>query len=145
MYSNGCECVDEGRGKACTNPTGVAPVGLGASINIGGNLPLMGMENWFQVTFNGNSSDKNYHPKVFFNSNPGNAFQLDVVSSCNPGAYLTCDDGHAQGVQTWEVSYTGGDPNSDFKPIPSVGTILIRVYYRGGPQRCEGFGLTISS
>src|SRR5262249_46987363 len=60
-YSDGCECQDQGGGNACGTATGLGSLALGASVLRSGNLPAAGAEDWYIVTFTGNTSTA-YHP-----------------------------------------------------------------------------------
>lgn len=159
QYQNGCECKDLGVARTCQTATPLGSMTIGGSLSPTGNLPVVGEENWFSVTFTGNTQP-GYHPKVALSSNPNGAFVLDVVADCN-GAQLGCqmESGKtANGVQTWEVQTTGGDftppagqsaPVQTFSATPAVGSggkVFIRVYHAStGTPTCSAYTLTVSN
>jgi hypothetical protein len=152
-FPDGCECADLGNGKTCASPTNVGTIALGASLAKSGNLPVVGMENWFQITFAGQGGTT-YHPKVALTTNPGNAFVFDVASNCSGGTQACgTETGVANFRTTWEVT-SGGDPagvginSTPYTPTPAVGTngtVWVRVYRAAGNPACDTFILTISN
>ncbi len=148
-YADGCECLDSGFGGSCGSATGVGTIALGASTTRSGNLPTLGQENWFQVTF-ANQSGLTYHPKVQLTTNPGNEFIFDVRSNCGGGT-LACavESGVADGRTLWEVATNAGDTTGlTFAPTPPVGTagsVWIRVRRVSSSATCNGYVLTISN
>jgi hypothetical protein len=161
-YQNGCECHDLGQARMCASPTSLGTLPVGGMFSATGNLPQMGAENWFSVTFQG-EGDKNYHPQIVLGGT-GSEFKMDVLSGCpsQGGAGLACGEGNgavSTGTLAWEVQYTGGDPpgstghadkegKPNWMPIGAVGnggTVLIRVFRVGGAVTCDAFTLTISN
>jgi hypothetical protein len=165
-YSDGCECHDLGRSRACGTATALGTMPLGGSASPSGNLPVGGAENWFSVTFQG-EGNKSYHPKIVLSGN-GSEFKMDVLSGCpGQGGAMACGEAGTTSASTltWEVSNSGGDANgvgcgdtsrtcnscncsSPWAPVPAVGnggTVFIRVFRSGGAVTCDTFTLTISN
>jgi hypothetical protein len=147
QLSNGCECCDDGLGKACNTATGAALSMLGGTINQTGQLPGAGESDWLQVTFTNDAGNKNFHPHIYFVTNPNNEFAFDLVTSCG-GQPLPCGDGGScTGKTEWEVFYgpqaTGnpGDPN--WSPIGNIGTVYLRVHRVTGSPTCDTYQLVI--
>jgi hypothetical protein len=144
-YSNGCECQDTGGSTSCTTPSSLGTLAVTGSTQVSGTLPAAGQEDWFTVTFTGNTMG-GYHPHVFLSSNPGGIFKIDIYQNCTPSA-LGCgiEGGSSVNLTDWEVFYNvfnGGSPG--FQPIPPVGaggTIFIRVRRTTGGLSCVGYTL----
>jgi hypothetical protein len=149
VYSDGCECQGVANGTACATATTVPPLNIGGMTTATGNLPGMMDENWFQISFSGNTNTA-YHPHVTLTTNPNSEFKFDVSSDCNKTALICAVEanGPSTGLTEWEVKYTAGDGGPTFKPIPAVGnngTILVRVFRPTGMPTCDNFVLTISN
>src|SRR5205807_2781854 len=83
-YPDGCECLADGNGTQCNTPTILGSLVVGGSATASGNVVPAGDNDWFQITFTGNTNFA-YHPKVALTTNPGNQFQFDVYSNCAGG------------------------------------------------------------
>jgi hypothetical protein len=164
-YSDGCECADDGFGKSCGAATGLGNIGIGGSTSKSGVLPLAGEENWFQVTFNGSTSNNSYHPHITISSTGGDDVRFDVFngSSCSAGT-LSCpgEGGSAATNRTnWEVlAQPGGSAGapgcgnttncntcnctSAFTALPFVGTVYIRVHRVGGSPTCNSYTVSVT-
>ncbi len=106
---------------------------------------------YYTVTFTGNDTDVvNYHPKITL-TDPLGEFVMDITTDCTT-LIATCntggDTGTSDGVTTWEMKYTAGDPNSkapdgttsNFDPIPlpgTGGTVYIKVYRKVALTKCS--------
>lgn len=148
-YTDGCECADSGNAGSCGGATALGTVALGATITKPGNLPLVGQENWFQVTF-ANQSATTYHPMIALSTNPGGAYRFDVRNGCG-GAALACvvESTQSLSLTSWEELTNGGDPTGiTFAPTPPVGSggsVWVRVFRASGGATCDTFVLTISN
>ena len=165
-YSDGCECLDSPTAKTCGAATALGTLGIGASLNRTGVLPLAGGENWFVVTFTGNGSTS-YHPRIQISASGGDALRFDVLTSCAGGG-LPCsvEGGSSTNRTIWEVQYANGSPSgigcgsattpcnstcvctSPFQPIPPVGnngTVFIRVFRASGAVTCNAYTLTVAN
>ncbi|WP_156338033.1 hypothetical protein [Chondromyces crocatus] len=145
VCTNGCECLSSNVSSSCNLPASLGTIALGGQTATTANLVPTGKENWYTVTFTGNTNTT-YHPHVRFTANPGNAFRFDIRSNCAGGA-LPCgvEGGQSNGLTEWEVFRTAGT----YQPVPAVGTngtVLIRVYrVAGAPVNCNNFTLAISN
>jgi hypothetical protein len=144
---NGCECLASTFSSQCQFPTSLGSLVLGGMITHSSNLVPAGKENWYVVTFSGNTSTS-YHPHIFFSSNPGNAFQFDIYTNCS-GASPSCGDegGLALGKTDWETFKPAANGyNTVIPPVGNNGTVLIRVFRKAGsPVTCGSFTLTIGN
>jgi hypothetical protein len=144
---NGCECQSSGVSSTCSLPASIGTINLGQTTTQTANVVPAGKENWYTVTFTGNTSTA-YHPRIRFTSNPGNYFRLDIYSNCS-GASPTCgvEGGVATGKTDWEVFKPGANGyNNPIPPVGNNGTVLIRVYRAAGaPVTCDSYTLTISN
>jgi hypothetical protein len=152
-YMNGCECMVAAPPNTCGGSNNVGAIAVGGTKTETGNLPTSGTEIWYTVTFQGWPT---YHPKVSLTTNPGNAYEFDIYSTCGT-TVLTCGGtGEGTSIQktSWEEGPTGGDTGgqgintSGYTPTPIVGSnglINIRVYLvPGQPTTCMPFTLTIT-
>jgi hypothetical protein len=170
VWSNGCECADDGFGKSCGSATGFNQVVQGQSFSKLGVLPLAGGENWFSVTFNG-STDPSYHPQISIAATGGDDIRFDVQSgsSCSAGALNCAVEGNAAATNrtNWEIVWSNGDPNATFgvgcgdtsrvcnscnctasgyNGMPQAGyfgTVFIRVHRVTGAPTCHSYTLTV--
>ncbi len=139
----GCECTSTGTSGSCLAPTALGTLNIGQVITYTGNLVPVGTEAWLVVTFTG-ASNPAYHPRVRLTTNPGNAFQLDVLNNCAGGANLCgTEGGNSIGRTDWEVFSDVGYP---VPPVGSSGTVYVHVYRRTGqPVTCSSYTLTVSN
>jgi hypothetical protein len=147
VYADGCECCDDANGKACGNAQGLGTLAVNASASVTatGKLPNNAEADWFAVTFTGNTS-LTYHPKITISGDTGVVFE--VLAGCSATGPMSCTDGTAGGVTTWEEFYSAGDPNSAFIPISPVGnsgTVYIKVYRANGTATCNQFTITVTN
>jgi hypothetical protein len=163
-FNDGCECADQNKARQCAGATSLGTVPIGGMFTAQGNLPGAGVENWFSVNFQSNTSTS-YHPKVTLSTNPSSAFKFDVLTSCALSSTEQCGETASQkstGDTTWEMSYTGGDPTGGggvcpsntgncstpfvaIAPVGPGGTVSIRVYRTGPTVSCDTYTLTISN
>jgi hypothetical protein len=146
QYADGCECADDAFGKVCANATNMGTIGIGATTSETGVVPVASEQDWFHVTFTGNTSTS-YHPKIVLTGDPD--LRMNIYSNCS-GTELTCADGSGAGVTTWEVSYTGTalatDP--DYIAVPPVGAggeVWVEVYRSTGSPTCTSFTISVSN
>ena len=140
-YANGCECADAGFGKTCGTSTLLNTLGIGGTITRNGNLPAVGAENWFTVTF-AYTTATSYHPHIVLTSPSGTTMKMDIGKTCTAAA---CGLTGGTGVTDWEVFGGGAATGLTYAPTPSVGTMIIRVYQTAGARVCANYALTITN
>jgi hypothetical protein len=148
--ANGCECLPDTISKTCTLPSALATLAPGQSTMASGTIPQVGVSDWFQVTFTGNTNTA-FHPFIRFTANPNTLMRFDIATNCGGGLLPCGTEGSGSSALTaWEMSYTGVDAtHPNFNPIPlpgSSGAVWIRVYRSavataGG---CGTYTLTVS-
>jgi hypothetical protein len=147
VCGTGCECLSSGVSSSCSLPASIGTISVGNTTTQTANLVPAGKENWYTVTFTGNTSTL-YHPRVRFTSNPGNYFRFDIYSNCS-GASPACgvEGGVATSKTDWEVFKNPANGyNNPIPPVGNGGTILIKVYRAAGaPITCDSYTLTISN
>jgi hypothetical protein len=137
-----------------------------------GVLPLAGEENWFQVTFNG-ATNTSYHPHITVSAAGGDDVRVDVFngSSCS-AATLSCPgEGNSAATNrtNWEMFWSNGDPSATagigcgasggpnknicnscsctatgYNPMPTAGTVYIRVHRVTGSPTCNSYTLSVT-
>jgi hypothetical protein len=144
-YADGCECQDDVYGKTCATVSDEASVDLGQSVNITGDLPIAGEENWFEFTFPDYTAPT-FHAKITLSTNPGNEFLFNVYDPTCASTAMACGDGgNSIARTTWEISET--DTNSPIVTFPTVGSagvVFVEVYRASGAPTCDSYTLTIS-
>jgi hypothetical protein len=156
--ADGCECVDSATQSACGNAESLAPAALSpgqsAAPFSSTMMPVSVTEAYFTVTFSGNGSTA-FHPYINLTSTNGE-FVMDVTADCNNTILSSCGDSTTggDGVTTWEMQYTAGDPTSypvteshfDAIPLPgNNGQVWIRVYRANGvTPTCNPYTITVS-
>jgi hypothetical protein len=145
-YTNGCECADNGAGNACGSASALGTLAPGAQTSVNGTLPPQGQEDWYLVTFTVNS---NGHPHIFFNSNPGNLFRLEIVNGSCGGGDSGCgnEGGVAGSVTDWEMANTQcAVPPCTIPVVPgSGGTVIVKVTRTTAGLSCVGYGITFAN
>jgi hypothetical protein len=156
-----CECAVSTISSTCPGGAfslGTLPVGAAAVSNTSNLYPGTVNAAYYTVTFSGNTDvgsglpnfTAGYHPKIVLTDISGEGFVMEVTSDCSTpiSACNTAGDAaSANGVTTWEVQYTAGDPNSkspggvnQFVAVPAVGssgTVYVKVYRKGAVSNCS--------
>ncbi|MGZ3424044.1 MAG: MopE-related protein [Polyangiales bacterium] len=172
IFSNGCECADSTLAHSClsvSSTTGdMGTVAVGSTKSSTNNNPILGRDDWYKVVFLNTRTDLLSHPKITFTTNPGSAFELEIVyGTCGAGTPVcTGSEGSATAKQTWEASYTGslagvptdpawipiltpltaGGPTAYTPVTATYSTVLVRVSYRAGAvATCSPYTLQFSN
>ncbi|EYF06307.1 Hypothetical protein CAP_2185 [Chondromyces apiculatus DSM 436] len=147
ICTTGCECLSSNVSATCSLPASLGTVNVGGQTTTSSNLVPAGKENWYVINFTGNTN-ANYHPRVRFTSNPGNAFRFDVRTNC-AGGTMACgvEGGVSNGLTDWETYHPAANGfNQPVPPAGNNGQVLIRVYrVAGAPVNCTDFTLAISN
>jgi hypothetical protein len=148
-WSDGCECADSPWGKNCNARSSQGPFDIGQGTSLSGNLPQSGEENWFAITFTGDTCSTSYHPHITLQSSDNIYFDVRTSGACNPPA-LSCqlEGGSASVLRQWEVQSTF-DGNtfglSCTQAVGGSGTVFVRVFRYSGPVSCNSYTLNITN
>jgi hypothetical protein len=139
VWSNGCECFDDGGGSDCGHAVGFGNIHIGGSGSKNGTLPRSNQQDWFIVTFP-DGGNQSYHPKITLTSSDGNIV-MDVFNGC--GGLSGCPNSNGAGVKTWE-SFVANAASLNIPTVGSGGTIAIKVYRVGGGTSCAVYTLSVN-
>jgi hypothetical protein len=143
VWSNGCECFDDGGGADCGHAVGFGDIHIGGGGNSRtGTLPRSFQQDWFLVNFP-DAGNQSYHPSISLSSTDGNIV-MDVFNGCG-GAYSGCPEqgSGATAIKGWE-SYVANNASLSIPLVGSGGTMAIRVYRLGGGVSCTQYTLSVS-
>ena len=144
IYSNGCECADDGYSGSCSGAnsgaSNLGDVAPGGQIVATGRLPAGGgQDDWFRVNFSNSGRPGSGSPTIEFLSNPGGNYKFDIRYSCGSN-YCT-----NRTQWTFEDFLAGGGPNQwNYNPTTWPSQVYVRVYRTNGGQNCTDYQLRIT-
>jgi hypothetical protein len=165
LASDGCECPDDGGGKACSSYTDLGTIASGGSAPTQiGHLPLAFEEKWYRVNFSSPPSSSPVHYANIIITSDDGSIRFDVLRGpCTGTSALNCGDG---GVSTSRYSWDQqqvGDASGivcgsstkacqttcncsrpAYDQVPAVGVVFIRVFRPGGAATCVKYSLTVN-
>jgi hypothetical protein len=151
-YGDGCECVDDTIGAACTSPTNAGSVAMGGSYTSPvATVPPAGGADWFAITLNPNNNFFQHGvgtPTIQFARNDNMAFRFEVRTSACPGAVLGCGTGSstATGLTNWSFNdtCTAGDLNCSTRDVLWPSSIYVRVFRITPGASCDHYQLRVT-
>lgn len=144
IYSNGCECGDDGYSGSCSGAnsgsSNLGAVSPGGQIVVTGRLPAGGsQDDWFRVNFSTSGRPGGGSPTIDFLSNPGGNYKFDIRYSCGTNVCTNRTqwsfvDNHATGSPN---DYTNNN-------VAWPTQVYVRVYRTNGGQNCTDYQLRIT-
>ncbi|MBX3248064.1 MAG: hypothetical protein KF901_12875 [Myxococcales bacterium] len=149
VATNGCECQDDTTSNACTAPTSLGSMSVGAAdIVVNGVIPTSMQEDWYSISFPTGARGPGLGvPQIALTGPNAGNFVLGFFTSC--ATNVTCGEGSATGVGSYSFrdnasipgprAYTG--PHSVSWPT----TVIFRVTRTGAAASCAAasYQLTI--
>jgi hypothetical protein len=139
VWSNGCECFDDGGGVDCGHAVAFGDIHISGGASKTGTLPRFNQQDWFVVGFP--DGGQSYHPTISLSSSDSNIV-MDVFSGCG-GSFSGCDDSGGGGVKYWE-NWVANGASLSIPLVGNGGAIAIKVYRIGGGVSCVGYTLSVN-